>query len=189
MTRLPFLRRAQLDIHGAAVWDAVADPRGNAVVTADGGLAGPFNAWLHAPALGRSMVELVQTLRFGTSLERRLIELAIVVVAAHWKSEYEWWAHAAMARDHGVGARALDALRRGEVPHFDTPDEAVVYDFTRQLVATGVVSDEAYEQALTLLAPAGVVELVSVCGFYTLVSFTLNAFAVGLPSGAKAAWG
>jgi 4-carboxymuconolactone decarboxylase len=131
MTRLPFLRRPELDSRGAAVWDAVVGPRGSAVVTAEGGLAGPFNAWLHAPALGRSMTELVQTLRFETSLERRLVELAIVVVGSYWKSEYEWWAHAAMAREQGVGARTLEALQRGEVPRFDTADEAVVYDFTR----------------------------------------------------------
>ncbi|HYW26722.1 MAG TPA: hypothetical protein VE953_21300 [Terriglobales bacterium] len=188
MSRLPSLRRDDLDEAGQAVWDGLESSRGRAVVNEDGGLVGPFNAWVHAPVVGRRLSGLGATLRFETSIERRLLELAIIVVAAHWKAEFEWWAHARMAREHGVANEIVDAVGRGETPAFAAHDEALVYEFARQLVVGGRVDDGTYAGAVELLGNQGVVELVSLCGYYTLVSFTLNAFAVPLPADVKPAW-
>ena len=188
MSRLPYLRRDDLDDAGRAVWDGLESSRGRTVVNQDGGLIGPFNAWVHAPVVGKRLSGLGATLRFETSMERRLLELAIIVVAAHWKAEFEWWAHARMAREHGVADEIVDAIWRGETPAFAADDEALVYDFARQLMMGGRVDDPTYTSAVELLGNQGVVELVSLCGYYTLVSFTLNAFTVPLPPGAKPAW-
>jgi len=188
MSRLPYLRRDDLDDAGRAVWDGLESSRGRTVVNQDGGLIGPFNAWVHAPVVGKRLSGLGATLRFETSMERRLLELAIIVVAAHWKAEFEWWAHARMAREHGVADEIVDAIGRGETPAFAADDEALVYDFARQLMMGGRVDDPTYTSAVELLGNQGVVELVSLCGYYTLVSFTLNAFTVQLPPGAKPAW-
>jgi 4-carboxymuconolactone decarboxylase len=188
MSRLPYLRRDDLDDAGRAVWDGLESSRGATIVNQDGGLVGPFNAWVHAPVVGRRLSGLGATLRFETSIERRLLELAIIVVAAHWKAEFEWWAHARMAREHGVADEIVDAVRRGETPAFAADDEALVYDLARQLVVGGQVDDPTYAGAVELLGNQGVVELVALCGYYTLVSFSLNAFTVPLPPGAKPAW-
>jgi 4-carboxymuconolactone decarboxylase len=188
MSRLPYLRRDDLDDAGRAVWDGLESSRGRTVVNDDGGLVGPFNAWVHAPVVGRRLSGLGATLRFETSIERRLLELAIIVVAAHWKAEFEWWAHARMAREHGVADEIVDAIRRGETPAFVADDEALVHDFARQLVVAGRVDDPTYAGAAELLGDQGVVELVSLCGYYTLVSFTLNAFMVPLPPAAAPVW-
>ena len=188
MSRLPYLRRDDLDDAGQAVWDGLESSRGRTVVNQDGGLVGPFNAWVHAPVVGRRLSGLGATLRFETTIERRLLELAIIVVAAHWKAEFEWWAHARMAREHGVADEIVDAVGRGETPAFAADDEALVHRFARQLVAGGRVDDPTYTSAVELLGNQGVVELVSLCGYYTLVSFTLNAFAVPLPAGVEPAW-
>ena len=134
------------------------------------------------------MSGLGAALRFETSIERRLLELAIIVVAAHWKAEFEWWAHARMAREHGVADEIVEAIRSGEPPAFTAEDEALVYDFARQLVVGGRVDDPTYASAVELLGHRGAVELVSLCGYYTLVSFTLNAFDVPLPPAAESAW-
>ncbi|HXM58969.1 MAG TPA: carboxymuconolactone decarboxylase family protein [Candidatus Dormibacteraeota bacterium] len=188
MSRLPPLRRDDLDDAGRAVWDGLESSRGRTVVNHDGGLVGPFNAWVHAPVVGRRLSGLGAALRFETSIERRLLELAIIVVAAHWKAEFEWWAHARMAREHGIADAIVEAIGRGETPEFPTNDEALVYDFARQLVVGGRVDDPTYASAIELLGNEGVVELVSLCGYYTLVSFTLNAFDVPLPPGTEPAW-
>src|SRR5262249_56991557 len=129
LTRLPYLQRSDLDDAGQALWDAIVDSRGRTVVNDAGGLVGPFNAWVHAPVVGRRLSGLGATLRFETSIERRLLELAIIVVAAHWKAEFEWWAHARMAREHGVANEIVDAVGRGETPAFAAHDEALVYEF------------------------------------------------------------
>ena len=58
----------------------------------------------------------------------------------------------------------------------------------RQLVEDGHVDQATYDAARQLLGDRGVVELVTLCGYYTLVSFTLNAFDVALPPGEAPAW-
>ena len=101
-SRLPYLRYDDLDADGRAVWDGVVGSRGGDLVGPEGGLIGPFNAFVHAPGVGRRLSSLGQVLRFETSIERRLSEVAIITVGARWKAEFEWWAHARMAREHGV---------------------------------------------------------------------------------------
>ena len=188
MTRIPYLRREALGPEGQQLWDAIVDGRSDLVVTAEGGLAGPFNAFVTAPGAGRRLSSLGAKLRFGTSIERRLSEIAIITVGARWQAEFEWWAHAAMARDHGVADAVVDAIGRGEDPPFEADDERAVYAVARQLSLSGRLDQEAYDAAHRDLGDAGMVELVSLCGYYTLISFLLNAFAVPLPPGAAPMW-
>jgi 4-carboxymuconolactone decarboxylase len=187
-SRLPYLRYDDLDPDGQAVWDGVVGSRSGDLVGPEGGLVGPFNAFVHAPGAGRRLSSLGRVLRFETSIERRLSEVAIITVGARWKAEFEWWAHARMARDHGVSPEVVDAIARGEDPPFEANDERVVYTVARQLTADGQLDQDAFAAAQHLLGDAGVVELVSLCGYYTLVSFLLNAFTVPLPPGAAATW-
>jgi 4-carboxymuconolactone decarboxylase len=188
VSRLPYLRRDDLDPSGQEVWDGVVGTRGADLINRHGGLAGPFNAFVHAPEVGRHLTSLGRVLRFETSLERRLSEVAIITVGARWKAEFEWWAHAGMARRHGVPDAVIDAIGRGEEPAFEADDEWTVYLAARELARTGRIGDEAYAAVRELLGDAGVVELVSLCGYYTLVSFLLNAFEVPLPPGASPVW-
>jgi 4-carboxymuconolactone decarboxylase len=178
-----------LDPDAEQVWDSVVGSRADLLVNEQGGLAGPFNAFVHAPDVGRRLASLGQELRFGTSLERRLTEVAIITVGARWQAEFEWWAHARMARRHGVPGAVVDAIGRGEDPPFQADDERTVYALARELSETGRVGPETYAAARRLLGDAGLVELVSLCGYYTLVSFLLNAFEVPLPPGVPDMWG
>ncbi len=155
----------------------------------DGGLIGPFNAMVTAPKIGVHQTRLGAELRFGTSIERRLTEVAICTVGAHWKSEFEFWAHARMAVDHGVSPNVVDALANGRPPEFDQTDEATVHMVTKQLLESGRVDDESYAEAAELLGPMGMVELVSLIGYYCMISLTLNLFEIPLPEGETAIWG
>jgi 4-carboxymuconolactone decarboxylase len=188
MSRLPYLRREQVDEKAEEVWDSLASTRGAALVNEDGGLVGPFNAWVHAPEVGARLADLGAVLRFGTSIERRLLELAIITVGAHWKAEFEWWAHARMARDNGISDDIIDAIGSGQAPSFESDDERIVHSAARQLVAEGQLDDAAYDEAQRLLGDRAMVELISLCGYYTLVSYTLNAFRVPLPPGVAPRW-
>ena len=185
MSRLPDLRRDQLDPAGQEVWDLVVGTRGSQLVTSAGGLVGPFNAFVHAPAVGRHLASLGAALRFGTSIERRLTEVAIITVGSRWKAEFEWWAHARMARNHGVPGAVVNAIGTGDDPPFTADDERIVYAAARELATSGTLSEDNYTAAHGLLGDAGLVELVSLCGYYTLISYLLNTFAVPLPPGAE----
>ena len=188
MSRLPYVRRDDLDPDRQAVWDSVVGSRGDQLINDQGGLAGPFNAFVQAPDVGRHLTALGRVLRFETSIERRLSEVAIITVGAAWKAEFEWWAHSQMARRHGVPDAVVDAIGRGEDPPFEAADERTVYAVARQLTGPGRVDQETYDAAQRLLGDAGLVELVSLCGYYTLISFLLNAFTVPLPPGAPPTW-
>ncbi len=187
-SRLPYLRYDELDARGQEVWDGVAGSRGGELVNADGGLIGPFNAFVHAPGVGKHMSALGGRLRFRTSIERRLSELAIITVGAAWKAEFEWWAHAQMAREHGVSDAIVDAIGRGEDPPFAAQDERVIYAVAREITGSGQLGQNSYDAAQLLLGDEGMVELVALCGYYTLISYLLNAFAVPLPPGARPQW-
>ena len=157
-------------------------------MSSSGALVGPFNAFVHAPEIGRRLSSLGAALRFGTSIERRLTEVAIITVGSRWKAEFEWWAHARMATEHGVPQAVVDAIGGGGDPPFDRDDERIVYSVARELTEDGQLSQESYDRAHDLLGDAGMVELVSLCGYYTLISYLLNAFAVPLPDGAEPMW-
>src|SRR6478735_5587692 len=181
MSRLPLRTREALDEAGREVWDSITATRGS-IVTDEGALMGPFNAWVTAPGIGGRLAELGAALRFESSVERRLLEVAIITVGARWRAEFEWWAHSRMALHHGVSQEAVDAIARGEEPRLPE-DERIVHAVARQLVDDGHVDQTTFDAARQLLGDRGIVELVTLCGYYTLVSFTLNAFDVALPPG------
>src|SRR5947209_20494243 len=123
MSRMHDVRLEEQGPEGKRLWDAIVSGRDDLVVPAGGGLAGPFNAFVTAPGAGRRLSSLGATLRFGTSIERRLSEIAIIAIGARWRAEFEWWAHAPMAREHGVADAIVDAIGRGEDPPFEADDE------------------------------------------------------------------
>jgi 4-carboxymuconolactone decarboxylase len=93
-----------------------------------------------------------------------------------------------MAREFGVTDEVIDAIARGEAPPFPSDDERVVHAIATQLGERGRIDAATYDAGQNLLGDRGLVELVALCGYYTLVSFTLNAFEVELPDGVKPMW-
>ncbi|OAE50935.1 carboxymuconolactone decarboxylase family protein [Achromobacter mucicolens] len=154
----------------------VSGPRGR--------LVGPLRAALHSPELAERWQALGALLRFGTSLAPRVSELAIVVTARRWNSQIEWHIHAQAARAAGISDAVLDAIQARETPVFDNPDDAVVYEFARQIQETGQVEPDLYAQAVARWDAVGVVELTAVIGYYTMVSMTLNAHEIPMPDDA-----
>jgi 4-carboxymuconolactone decarboxylase len=185
--RLPYRQRPDLDDEAARVWDVTVKHAGDWIVTPEGGLSGPFNAWLHAPGVGRRLGALGSAVLFGTVLDRRLTELAILTVAGQWKAEFEWWAHARAAREAGLDDEIIDCIARGDTPEL-TGELRIAYHFVRQLVATGNVEDDVLDAARSTLTERGVVELIALCGFYTTIAHMLNVFDVPVPNGERAQW-
>ena len=153
------------------------------LLNSEGGMSGPFNAWLRSPVLGEAAQRLGETVRFEGGLSPQLRELAILTVAAKWKAQYEWWAHERIARREGLDERIIESVKVEIPPDFSNPTEAVVYNFARELLDQHRVSDHLYDEAVVLLGEAGIVELVILLGYYTLVSMTLNVFEVPVPAG------
>ena len=156
------------------------------LLNSEGGMSGPFNAWLRSPVLGDAAQRLGETVRFESTLPPQLRELAILIVAAKWKAQYEWWAHERIARREGLDEGVIESVKTETVPDFSDPTGAVVYNFARELLDEHRVSEVLHAEAVELLGEAGVVELVILLGYYTLVSMTLNVFEVPVPAGEDA---
>jgi 4-carboxymuconolactone decarboxylase len=187
--RLPTLTRDQLGPEQEALWRSVVEgPRLHGRAADPESLGGPFNAWLYSPVAGRLAADLGEQLRFRSTLTPRQREIAILVVGAHWKAEYEFWAHADLARLAGIGDDLIAPLRDGTVPDLRDEAEAVVHAVASELLTSGALSDERHERAVELLGREGVVDLVLLVGYYCTVSFTLNAFRVALPPEAPPIW-
>jgi 4-carboxymuconolactone decarboxylase len=146
---------------------------------------GPFNAWMRSPALGEHLQKAGEHVRFHTSLPKRLNELAILVTARHWTSQFEWYAHRLLALKAGLRAAIIDQLALGRRPRGMRKDETVVYEFCAQLHRDRRVTDAAYRRAAARFGEQGVMDLIAACGYYTLVSMTLNVAQVPVPPGEK----
>lgn len=146
---------------------------------------GPFNAWMRSPELGEHLQKAGEHVRFRTSLPKRLNELAILITARHWTSQFEWYAHRLLALKAGLRSSVIDPLALGRRPKRMRADEKVVYEFCTQLHRSKGVTDAAYRRAAALFGEQGVMDLVGACGYYTLVSMTLNVARVPVPKGEK----
>jgi 4-carboxymuconolactone decarboxylase len=153
-----------------------------------GRFGGPFQILIRSPEICEHAAKLGEHLRWGTSLPARLSELAIITTACFWRAEYEWHAHAPLAEQAGVPYEAVEAIRRGEQPRFAQPDEALVHGLCSELFRTQRLSDASFDKALATLGEAGLVEVIAIIGYYTLIANALNAFAVALPPGATPAF-
>jgi 4-carboxymuconolactone decarboxylase len=178
MSRLPELDPATYTPEQKKVHDAVVSgPRGKIV--------GPIKVWLKNPGLAEHAQALGAYCRYGTSLEPRLSELAICCTGSFWKANYEWYAHAPLAIKAGIDPAAIEAIRTGGTPTFTKSDEQVIYDFATELTRTRRVSPATFERAKKELTETGVIDLVGIIGYYSLVSVTLNAFELPVPEGEK----
>jgi 4-carboxymuconolactone decarboxylase len=148
-----------------------------------GGLRGPFEAWLRSPGLADTAQKLGAYCRFGSSLPGDINELAILLTGKHWKSQFEFWAHARLALQAGLDPAIIEAVRTGAEPPFTREIERVVYVAVTEYFETHRLSDATYKRAIDIFGEAGLVDLIGVVGYYGLVSMTLNVFEVALPEG------
>jgi 4-carboxymuconolactone decarboxylase len=123
--------------------------------------------------------------RFDTSLDKRLNEMAILMTAQHWGSQYEWYAHAPLAAKAGLDPQVIAALGAGRKPEGMKEDEAIVWEFTTQLRRDHGVDDATYARAIEKFGENGVIDLVAVNGYYDVVSMTLNVAHVAPPKEAE----
>ena len=148
-----------------------------------GRFGGPFQLLIRAPEICEHASKLGEHLRWGTTLPPRLSELAIITTARFWRAQYEWYAHAPLAVEAGVPAAAVEAIRTDGTPLFTAEDEALVYRLCDEIFRTQRLSDASFRQAIARLGEQGLVELVAIIGYYTLIGNTLNVFQVPLPDG------
>ena len=148
---------------------------------ANGKLIGPFNTILASPEIASSFLALQGSEQEHTSLSERMRQVVILTVGAVYQSDYELYAHSAVAKKAGLAQDAIRALAQGEEADELTPEERLAQRFTKQLTTEHQVDDELYREAISAFGVAGIVDLIFLAGCYYTVSSLLNAFRVPVP--------
>ncbi len=147
------------------------------------GLGGPYNPLLRSPDMGKRMFDLLDYLRWKTSVPKRLNEFAILIVGRQWRSQVEWYSHGPLAAKAGLAQHTIDELRANKRPTAMQPDEEVVYNFVTELLMKYKVSDATYARAKATLGEQGVVDLTAVTGTYVTVAMLIAAAEERVPPG------
>ena len=177
MPRFKVLETSEMTPDQKEIADSVLSTPGRSLAT------GPWTPWMRSPGIAKTLLKLGNQLRFKTSLPGRLNELAILITAREWTSQFEWYAHYPMALKAGLDAKIADQIALDKRPEGMAPDEAAVYDFCTQMHRTRRVSDATFAKARAQLSEQQVMDLIAVSGFYDLVSMTLNVGEVALSAG------
>ena len=165
-------------------------PLGEAIMKISSvGIAGPYNPMLRSPVFGQRMFDLLDYLRWHTSLPLRLNEFAILITGRLWRSQVEWYAHGPLALKAGLSPEVIADLKANRRPAAMQPDEAAVYDFVTELSVRHEVSDETFARAKRLLGEQQVVDLTAVTGTYVTVAMLLAMAEEGVPPGKEAPFG
>jgi 4-carboxymuconolactone decarboxylase len=169
--------------------DAIrSGPRGalkNSAAATPGPIGSPFNVLLRSPGVGNLVQQLGAEIRFRSTIPTALNEMAILITARYWTAQYEWHAHHRLAMENGLDPALAEDIAHGRRPAKMGPDETIVYDFSHELHHTHGVSDKTYKAALDRFGEQGIMDLIAVNGFYSLVSMVLNVDRTPMPGGAK----
>lgn len=176
--RMPPIADADLDAaQKAAIQQIVSGPRGR--------LVGPFIPLLRSPELMSRLQHMGAYLRFDSALEPRRSEMVILMTARVWTQAFEWHHHRPIAEKAGLSAGIIDAIAEGRRPAAMAEDEAAIYDFLDELARNRSVSDPTYARAKAAFGERGVIDMIAIHGYYSLLAMVLNVSRAPLPDGAE----
>jgi 4-carboxymuconolactone decarboxylase len=165
--RMPPLAMDKMDAAQKAAAEAlIAGPRK--------AVKGPFIPLMRSPQLLDRLQRVGEYIRYDSSLSPRLSEFAMLVVSRACTQQFEWFTHVPLALKAGTSADTIEAVRCGRRPGDMHADEALVYDFTQELLAHHGVCDATYAVAVERLGERGVIDLTGLVGYFLTVSLVLN---------------
>jgi 4-carboxymuconolactone decarboxylase len=170
MPRLPPVTRDSLPPDQQSIYDAIGQSRGL--------VAGPFPVLLNSPEVAGRIAALGHYIRYESTLQPMIRELAIMAVARAFDCQYAWTSHDPMARQAGVRDEAITSIHDRRAPQGLTAEEADIVRYSQELIGNRRVSDATFQAVLKRLGPQGITDLTATMGYYALLGFALNAFDV-----------
>ena len=156
--------------------EIAAGPRGE--------VRGPFVALIHHPALARQLQGLGEQLRWKAKLPQALVEMAVLITARRWSCQHEWFIHEKLARDAGLSAVTILSISERKEPKDLSEEESSVHRFCHEAHESGRVSDGTFERVKGKFGLDGALELLALCGYYSLMAMVLNTAGLPLPNDA-----
>ena len=147
-------------------------------------LGSPFNVFLRSPEVGEHLQQVGSYIRFKSTLGFKLNEFAILITARHWGAQYEWHAHHRLALQAGLDPKIAEDVAQNRRPQGMSAEEEAVYNFSHELHTQKQVSDASYKAVADRFGEQGVMDLIAVNGYYTLIAMVLNVDRTPIPGGA-----
>jgi 4-carboxymuconolactone decarboxylase len=177
MARLTNVTRDQLKPEDQQFYDSIAGSRGS--------VRGPYGVLLHSPDLAARVAHTGSYVRFNLDLPESLKETVIIATAREIKNQYEFAAHARLARQAGVSEDTIQAIARGNAPQGLSGDEEKLVRYVHELLRNHKISDATFNAVKDRFGMQKTLELTALIGHYLLVGQILTAFEVDLPEGVK----
>ena len=158
-----------------------------------GGIPAYFDRGVRRPdPAGRAFVALLSSMACaipGIMATRTLPSakdrVATMMGARMWTQQYAWNAHYGKAIKAGIKPSTLDAIAEGRRPTEMAKDEEVLYDFVTEVLANKSVSDPTYEKTVAQFGESGVIDILGIVGYYSMLGMIMNvartAFTDGRP--------
>ncbi|PLQ00488.1 4-carboxy muconolactone decarboxylase [Cupriavidus pauculus] len=146
--------------------------------------AGPWVPLLRSPELLNRLQRMGAYLRYESAFEPRLSEFVILLTARQWSNQYEWLAHQKLALKAGVSQPVAQAIAEGRRPTGMSADEEALYDFIDELDRNKSISDPTYARIKDKFGERGVIDLIAINGYYSMLAAVLNVAQSPLPGNA-----
>lgn len=176
--RVPPLTDDEMDAEQRAIAAEIGGSR-------RGTVGGPFAIWLRSPEIVTRISALSDRLRKGSTFEKRLVEIIVMVNTSYWKAEYAWSTHAEQALKEGVSPEVVEAIRAGTPPPFTRDDERLIYDILTELITKKALSDATYARGVDFFGLDRMIEMITTAGLYAMISMVLVAFDVPATNGKR----
>lgn len=170
MTRIPVLSRDEMNEDQQAIHDRIVGNNGRIGFGPAIGYAYSADVWqLH----NMSSAHLLDC-----ALTPAQVRIVSLMTVRHWKAAYPWSAQAKTALGAGLNPAIIEAINDGERPAFDVAEDAAVYDATRELLATGNLSEDGFKAAEAALGYVRIVEIVGAIGHFCTTGLMANVVGV-----------
>ncbi len=177
MARLANIERDQLKPEDQKFYDAIADSRGS--------VRGPYGVLMHSPDLAARVAHTGTFVRYNLDLPEALRETIILATAREIRSQYEFYAHARLARQAGLAESTIQAIAHGTAPQGLSGDEEKLVRYVQELLQNHKISDATFNAVRDRFGMQKTLEITGLVGHYLLVGQILAAFEVELPPGEK----
>jgi 4-carboxymuconolactone decarboxylase len=165
--RMPPLPAEKMTAEQKAVAaEIAAGPRGK--------VEGPYWPILRSPGFARCVQKVGAYFRYECALDRRLNEMTVLLASRSWTQQFEWDVHILQALGAGLKAEVAQAIAEGRRPDAMAEDEAILYDFTAELLANKGVSDATYAKAVGQFGEGGIIDILGIVGYYSMLAMIMN---------------
>jgi 4-carboxymuconolactone decarboxylase len=173
----PIPTEKMTDAQKKAAAEIAAGPRGK--------VEGPYWPILRSPGFMRSVQKVGAYFRYDCPLDRRINEMAALMAARSWSQQFEWDVHILQALEAGLTPAIAEAIAEGRRPARMAADEEVLHDFVAELLANKSVSDPTYANAVAQFGEQGVIDILGIVGYYTMLAMIMNVGRTSLLDGRR----